>query len=195
MDTQQNIFYQSDFGCTQCWTPNYIIIRLDFLAAPLFGHMDKHLKLWYIFLRKGITVMAKQFTKVEQEILRANPFTLDVNERYIKFTVDFKRFLLNEISKPGVTHKQAFRNAGYDPDILGQNRVVNTVKAIRREAASPKGIHDTGPSRDRLARQDLSKKRYETAIKELQQELVKTQQELEFIKKILQLPSKDAGTP
>ena len=132
MDTQQNIFYQSDFGCTQCWTPNYIIIRLDFLAAPLFGHMDKHLKLWYIFLRKGITVMAKQFTKVEQEILRANPFTLDVNERYIKFTVDFKRFLLNEISKPGVTHKQAFRNAGYDPDILGQNRVVNTVKAIRR---------------------------------------------------------------
>lgn len=92
MDTQQNIFYQSDFGCTQCWTPNYIIIRLDFLAAPLFGHMDKHLKLWYIFLRKGITVMAKQFTKVEQEILRANPFTLDVNERYINLPSTSKDF-------------------------------------------------------------------------------------------------------
>ena len=153
--------------------------------------MDKHLKLWYIFLRKGITVMAKPFIKVEQEMLRANPYTLDVTERYIKYTVEFKRFLLNEIAKPGVTQKQAFRNAGYDPDILGQDRVVSTVKKIRKEAVSAKGLHDTGPSRDRLARQDLSQKRYETAIKELQRELVKTQQELEFVKKILQLPPKD----
>ena len=166
-----------------------------FLAAPLFGHIDKHSKLWYIFLKKGITVMANLFTKEQQEILRANPYTLSVNDRNIKYTVEFKRFLLNEISKPGVTHKQAFRNAGYDPDILGHNRVVGTVKKLRKEAASSKGLHETGPSKDRLAMQDLSRKRTDTAIRELQRELVRTQQELEFIKKILQLPPKDGKTP
>ena len=139
--------------------------------------------------------MAKLFTKVEQEMLKANPYTLYVSERYIKYTVEFKRFLLNEISKPGITQKQAFRNAGYDPDILGHERIVSTVKKIRQEAASPKGLHDTGPSRDRLAREDLSRKRYDTAIRELQNELVKTRQELKYKKKILQLPPEDAGTP
>ena len=76
--------------------------------------------------------MAKLFTKVEQEMLKANPYTLYVSERYIKYTVEFKRFLLNEISKPGITQKQAFRNAGYDPDILGHERIVSTVKKIRQ---------------------------------------------------------------
>ena len=61
-------------------------------------------------LWKGCTVMANLFTNEQQEILRANPYTLSVNDRHIKFTIPFKRFLMNEYSKPGVTLKQAFRS-------------------------------------------------------------------------------------
>jgi hypothetical protein len=138
--------------------------------------------------------MANLFTPEQQEILRANPYTLSVNDRQIRFTIEFKRFLLNEIEKPGITHKQAFRNAGYDPDILGHSRVQSIILHLRRQAASPGGLRETGPSRDRLAKEDLSKKRTETAIRELQKELLKTQQELAFLKKILQLPPKDDET-
>lgn len=139
--------------------------------------------------------MAKLFTKEEQESLRANPYTLSVNDRQIKFTLEFKRYLLNEISKPGVTHKMAFRKVGYDPDVLGVTRIESLISKIRKQAASPKGLHETGPSRSRLAEKDLSKKRTDAAIRELQRELLKTQQELAFLKKILQLPPEDDGTP
>ena len=140
--------------------------------------------------------MANLFTKEQQETLRANPYTLSVSERQIKFTAMFKKLLLIEIAKPGVTQKQAFRNLGYDPEILGTSRVVSTVKNIRVQAASPQGIHDPEFSGKRLAQEDLSKKQAEAAIKELlQRELLRTQQELAFVKKILQLPLEDDGTP
>ena len=139
--------------------------------------------------------MANLFTPEQQEILRANPYTLSVNDHQIKFTIPFKRFLLNEYSKPGVSLKQAFRNAGYDPDMLGQSRISAIIRRIRKEAASPEGFRETDRSRSRLAEEDLANKRTKTAIKELQRELLKTQQELAFLKKILQLPPEDDGTP
>lgn len=135
--------------------------------------------------------MAYLFTKEQQEELRLNPYTLSVNDRQIKFTVEFKRYLLNEISKPGVTHKMAFRKAGYDPDVFGVRRIESIVTTTRRQAASPKGLHETGRSKSRLGEKDLSKKRTDAAIRELQRELMKTQQELAFLKKILQLPPED----
>ena len=139
--------------------------------------------------------MPKLFTEEEQAILRANPYTLCVSADKIKYTIEFKRFILNEVQKPGVTHTRAFRNAGYDPDILGEGRIRASVKAFRREAASPKGLHETGPSKDTLAKKDLEKKHTKTAIKDLQHEVIKLQQEIEFLKKILQLPYEDDTTP
>ena len=85
----------------------------------------------YNYLLKGAAAMANLFTKEEQEILRANPYTLSVNDRQIKFTVEFKRYLLNEIAKPGVTHKMAFRKLGYDPEMLGAHRVDTIVQESR----------------------------------------------------------------
>ena len=166
------------------------------MAEPLLGHIDMHSKpVVYNYLLKGAAAMANLFTKEEQEILRANPYTLSVNDRQIKFTVEFKRYLLNEIAKPGVTHKMAFRKLGYDPEMLGAHRVDTIVRSARKQAASPEGLHNTDRSSKKLAEQDLSKKRTETAIKELRKELLKTQQELAFLKKILQLPPEDNGTP
>ena len=135
----------------------------------------------YNYLLKGAAAMANLFTKEEQEILRANPYTLSVNDRQIKFTVEFKRYLLNEIAKPGVTHKMAFRKLGYDPEMLGAHRVDTIVRSARKQAASPEG--------------PLSPEVIDTRLRDLQKELLKTQQELAFLKKILQLPPEDNGTP
>lgn len=143
---------------------------------------------------KGVTAMANLFTPEQQAILRMNPYTLSVSDRQIKFTVEFKRFLLNELSKPDITQKQAFRNAGYDPDIIGKSRMQGIIKNVRNEAASPKGLHETGISKDKLAQMDLSKKRTDTSIKALQDEVIKLQQEVRFLKKILQLPTGDDKT-
>lgn len=139
--------------------------------------------------------MAILFTPEQQEILRANPYTLSVNDHQIKFSIAFKRFILNEYAKSGITLEQAFRNAGYDPGILGSSRIRSAIRNIRAEAASPEGLRETTSSRNKLAEKDLAAKRTQTAIKELQRELLKTQQELALLKKILQLPPEDDGTP
>ena len=77
-----------------------------------------------------------QFTPTQKEILQANPFTLFVDERQIRFTLEFKEYLLSEREKNGTPWKEVFRKAGYDPDILGEQRITKAVTSIRKEAAS-----------------------------------------------------------
>lgn len=139
--------------------------------------------------------MAKPFTKEEQEVLKSNPYTLSVSDRQIKYTVEFKRFLLSELAKPGVTYHAAFIKAGYDPTILGQDRIASTVKCTRKQAASPQGLHDTGPSRSKLLKQDLARKRTETAIRDLQEEVIRLQQQVDFLKKTLHILNEDTKNP
>ena len=55
------------------------------------------------------------FTKEQKESLKSNPFTLSVNDYQIRFTVEFKKFLLSERGKNATPWKEIFRKAGYDP--------------------------------------------------------------------------------
>ena len=110
------------------------------------------------------------FTKEQQEILRNNPFTLCVNDYQIRFTVEFKKYLLAEREKNGTPWKQVFRKAGYDPEIIGETRLQGIVKNIRNEAASEKGIHETSSIRKREL--ELEDKKTKKAIRELQQEVI-----------------------
>ena len=139
--------------------------------------------------------MSKRFTKEEQEVLKSNPYTLSVSGHQIRYTVEFKRFLLSELTKPGVSYRAAFVNAGYDPAMLGKDRITSAVKYARKQAASPQGLHDTGPSRSKLLKQDLARKRTETAIRDLQEEVIRLQQQVDFLKKTLHILNEDTKNP
>lgn len=139
--------------------------------------------------------MKHPFTEEQIAELAANPYTLFVDRNMIRLTVEFKSYLLKEVEKPGVTLKKAFINAGYDPEVLGRGRMDRIIQNIRKEAKSPKGLHETGKTRTQLVKEDLTKKQMKTAIKELQEEVVRLQQQVEFLKKIHQLPSKEDKTP
>ena len=60
----------------------------------------------------------KKFTEEEIEVLKNNPFTSTVSESQIRFTVEFKRFLLEEREINETPWKEIFRKAGYDPEML-----------------------------------------------------------------------------
>lgn len=123
----------------------------------------------------------KTFTEEEQEILRSNPFTLQVTENQIRFTVEFKRFLLEEREKNGTKWKEIFRKAGYDPEILGPIRIERIPAKVKKEAMSSRGLHETA------AKTGYSKEneRVQTqkAIRQLQDEVLRLQQQIEFLKK------------
>ena len=125
------------------------------------------------------------FTREQKEALEINPFTLSVNDYQIRFTVEFKKYLLAEREKNGTPWKDVFRKAGYDPDVLGKRRIDAIIKAVKKEASSPKGLHET-TSVKRLSK-DLERKQTQKAIQDLQNEVIRLQQQVEFLKKIQML--------
>ena len=126
-----------------------------------------------------------QFTPEQKEILQANPFTLYVDDNYIRFTVEFKRYLLEERAKNGTPWKEVFRKAGYDPDILGETRISKIVSNIRKQAASEKGLRETTSKKQMVkVKEGQSDKK---AIRDLQNEVIHLRQQVEFLKKIQML--------
>lgn len=71
----------------------------------------------------------KKFSAAEQELLRANPYTEKVTENQISFTLAFKEAFWR-LSVEGCTG-MALRKLGYDPELLGFERVHNITKRIR----------------------------------------------------------------
>ena len=80
----------------------------------------------------------KKFSTAEQELLRANPYTEKVTENQISFTLAFKEAFWR-LSVEGCTGNMALRKLGYDPELLGFERVHNITKRIRRAGWMPSG--------------------------------------------------------
>lgn len=138
-------------------------------------------------MRKKVNV---PFTPQEKAVLAANPFTLSVNDYQIRFTLEFKEYLLAERERHGTPWKEIFRKAGYDPELLGKGRVEGIVLCARRQAASPEGLHETS-RRKAQTDKEQEKKRMQTSIRELRQEVEYLRQQVEFLKKIQQLQNLD----
>lgn len=134
------------------------------------------------------------FTKEQIEILKHNPYTALISETRIYFTMEFKLFALKEIQN-GLNSIKIFEKAGYEPTVLSKQRMYSTIKNIKREAASPEGLRPPRGTKqaERFAKEELSKKKNSTAIKELQERIVYLEQEIEFLKKIslLDMEQKD----
>ena len=138
--------------------------------------------------------MSKQtpFTLEQKIALEANPFTLQVTDYKIWFTIAFKQYMIEERTKNHTKWKDIFRKAGYDPDVLGKTRIDYITKAVLKEAASPEGLHETISQKS--AKKVSDHQQLRTAIRELQSEVTRLNQQVEFLKKprlIMQLDKKE----
>ena len=134
----------------------------------------------------------KKFTPTEVEELRANPYTEKVTERQISFTLAFKEAFWH-LSVEGCTGNMALRKLGYDPEILGFERVHNITKRIRSAARTPEGIRGAKKSRMRISREQFSQAELEKMSRReseqrLQNEIVYLQQQMAFLKKLMRQP-------
>ena len=126
----------------------------------------------------------KKFSAAEQELLRANPYTEKVTEHQISFTLAFKEAFWR-LSVEGCTGNMALRKLGYDPELLGFERVHNITKRIRRAGKSPEGIQPAPKSRMRISREqfgaaELEKMSRRESERRMQQEIVYLQQQMAF---------------
>ncbi|MBQ6833099.1 MAG: hypothetical protein IJO55_01615 [Lachnospiraceae bacterium] len=130
----------------------------------------------------------KYFTQEEMDILMQNPYVISVSSKRIEYSLAFKQFALKE-AQNGLSSPKIFEKAGFDPEMLGKTRMYVALKKFKQQAASPEGLRE--PRRkskeDRLAafaQKDLSEKHTKTAIRELQEKVIRLEQQIEFLKKI-----------
>lgn len=128
------------------------------------------------------------FTQEQMESLKSNPYTACVSPRQIFFTLEFKLFALKE-AQNGMKSVKIFQKAGYDPEVLGKERMYCVIKRIKKEAASEQGLHVSKgeKSRERLSKEMLEKKQTAATIKAMQKKILQLEQELEFLKKTASL--------
>ncbi|HCQ90776.1 MAG TPA: hypothetical protein DIU45_14955 [Clostridium sp.] len=79
-------------------------------------------------LKKGVEFMSKKtFSDIEIKKLSKNKYVKSVSERGITYTDDFKVHFISE-NKLGKSPSEIFSEAGFDIDIIGENRIYNAGK-------------------------------------------------------------------
>ena len=84
----------------------------------------------------------KLFTKEEIEILKANKYVKNVTEKGITYTDDFRKDYINLITN-GNTKRQAFKELGFNPEILGETRIQSFYGRMKYNLKYNKSINDT----------------------------------------------------
>lgn len=132
--------------------------------------------------KEGITVMSKHpiYTQEQVAILASNPYTRDVSQYRISFTVEFKRFILEERDRSGKPWKEIFRLAGYDPEIISKARRDRIVIEARKQAASPQGLRAPASKPRKTASDNETLRK---TVKDLRDEIEILNQKVEFLKK------------
>ena len=94
----------------------------------------------------------------EIEILRSNPYVSDVDENRIIYTNEFKRLFIKEYQE-GKKPTQIFREAGFNPKVLGSKRIERAAHRWKESYASG----SLGTYQDALIRKPMQPKSSFTA--------------------------------
>lgn len=162
------------------------IFTHDVYPATIFRFIECVI---YLNQSKRRSIMTTQrFTQEEIDIIAQNPYVVRVCATRITYSLAFKKFALKQ-ANAGIKSPEIFRNAGFDPEMLGKPRMYAALKKIKIEAASPEGLHEPrGKSKEermaQFAKEDYSRKHTKVAIRELQNKIVHLEQQIEFLKKI-----------
>ena len=129
--------------------------------------------------------MGKKYSSFNQEeirILKENPNTASVTTSRLSVTLEAKKIIL-ELHQAGWTSRRIVEELGYDPKMLGEQRMKNMVRNVRREADSRIGLHE-GYLRTAGTRMDVEEIEQldcnPTSYAKLKNEVVYLRKEVEF---------------
>ena len=125
----------------------------------------------------------KKYTKKQLTELKLNPYTLQIDEQRIFFTIEFKKVFWAKY-QAGMSHRAIFKELNYNLDYFGQKQIDSIVQRVKKEALA--GEFTEGYSRNNRMKikepeEDLSLQ----SIKQMKNELLYLRQEVDFLKKVL----------
>ena len=137
--------------------------------------------------RKAWIQMSKKthtnpLSKQEIEKLRKNPYVASVTANTVRFTEAFKE-LAYEKKGQGIPVIATMRQYGIDPEILGASRVEGFSYTLNKKAKQKSGFSDRRNQNYRRPPK-TGEETMEQRIRQLENELAYTRQEVEFLKKL-----------
>lgn len=125
----------------------------------------------------------KKYTQKQIKELKQNPYTLQVDDKRIFFTIEFKKIFWAKY-QAGISPRAIFKELDYNLEYFGQKQIDSIVQRIKKEAIA--GEFTEGYSRNNRMKikepeGDISPQN----IKQMQHELLYLRQEVEFLKKVL----------
>ena len=124
----------------------------------------------------------KMFTQEQVRIMAENPYTLHVSTTQITFTNAFKEEFWQRYQE-GDTPRTIMYDLGYDPEVLGRNRLSGIQNVVCKQAVSAKGFHER-PQRKRREVSAEGDSTTQAQLRQMQHRLKYLEQEVEFLKKI-----------
>lgn len=119
------------------------------------------------------------FSKDQMKEFQYNPYVDKVSSKAVTYSEEFKNLFLVEYSK-GKLPTQIFIEAGFDPSVLGRDRIANFSKRIRKMGNRPEGVMDlrgqnSGRPRekDRTKNEEIAYLRHQVALQKQQIEALK----------------------
>lgn len=125
----------------------------------------------------------KKYTQKQIKELKQNPYTLQVDDKRIFFTKEFKKIFWVKY-QAGMSPRAIFKELDYNLEYFGQKQIDSIVQRVKKEAIA--GEFTEGYSRNNRMKikepeGDISLQN----IKQMQHELLYLRQEVEFLKKVL----------
>ena len=140
---------------------------------------DEDGKAWVQMSKKTHT---NPLSRQEIERLRKNPYIASVTANTVRFTEAFKE-LTYEKKCQGIPIAETMRQCGIDPEILGASRVEGFSYTLNKKAKQENGFSD-GRSENYRHPPRTGEETVEERIRQLENELAYTRQEVEFLKKL-----------
>lgn len=129
----------------------------------------------------------KTFTPEQITQLSENPYTYSVTTNQLLFTREFEELFWKEYGE-GNTPRNILRQCGYDPEMLGTDRISGIQQSIKKEYCIWNCFHD-GKRPAKESATERSGNAETVSIKQLQHEVEYLKQEIEFLKKTYSIRS------
>ena len=125
----------------------------------------------------------KKYTKKQIKELKQNPYTLQVDEKRIFFTIEFKKVFWNKY-QAGMSPRAIFKELDYNLENFGQKQIDSIVQRIKKEVSE--GEFTEGYNRTkRIKIKEVDSEITPQNLKQMQNELLYLRQEVDFLKKVL----------
>lgn len=125
----------------------------------------------------------KKYTQKQIKELKSNPYTLQIDDKRIFFTIEFKKVFWTKY-QAGMSPRAILKELNYNLDYFGQKQIDSIVQRVKKEALV--GEFTEGYSRNnRMKIKEPPDDITPQNIKQMQNELLYLRQEVDFLKKVL----------